>query len=141
VRSLSKIKTIKELQVEFFSVVMPFSVAVGYQCFKGPCCLYLWRQHGPLKCWYPTTTVHGITTHKNLTWIFTAMKTSYLITKTVSMTTTHQQSQLLKLCIYQIQHEQWETVPPNSIWISPSQYNDEVLLNLHFTFFLQAIWT
>jgi hypothetical protein len=21
-----------------------------------------WKQHGPLKCWYPTTTLHGVTT-------------------------------------------------------------------------------
>jgi hypothetical protein len=30
---------------------------------------YLWRcrQHGPLKCWYPTTTLHGITTQKTST--------------------------------------------------------------------------
>jgi hypothetical protein len=23
-----------------------------------------WRQHGPLECWYPTTTLHGVTTQK-----------------------------------------------------------------------------
>jgi hypothetical protein len=23
-----------------------------------------WRQHGPLKCWYPTTTLHDVTTQK-----------------------------------------------------------------------------
>jgi hypothetical protein len=23
-----------------------------------------WRQHGPLKRWYPTTTLHGVTTQK-----------------------------------------------------------------------------
>jgi hypothetical protein len=22
-----------------------------------------WRQHGPLKCWYPTTTLHGVSLH------------------------------------------------------------------------------
>jgi hypothetical protein len=37
-----------------------------------------WRQHGPLKLWYPTTTLHGLTTQKTLTWIFTAVKTSAL---------------------------------------------------------------
>jgi hypothetical protein len=26
------------------------------------------RQHGPLKCWYPTTTLHGVTTQKTSTW-------------------------------------------------------------------------
>jgi hypothetical protein len=58
-------------QVEVFWVVMPCSVVVGYQRFGGQCCLYLqgedssqegrrWRQQGPLKCWYPTTTLHGL---------------------------------------------------------------------------------
>jgi len=23
--------------------------------------LWGWKQHGPLKCWYPTTTLHGVT--------------------------------------------------------------------------------
>jgi hypothetical protein len=28
-----------------------------------------WRRHGPLKCWYPTTTLHDITTQKmEATW-------------------------------------------------------------------------
>jgi hypothetical protein len=27
-----------------------------------------WRQHGPLKCWYPTTTLHGVTTQNTETW-------------------------------------------------------------------------
>jgi hypothetical protein len=27
-----------------------------------------WRQHEPLKCWYPTTTLHGVTTQKTSTW-------------------------------------------------------------------------
>jgi len=34
-----------------------------------------WRPHGPLKCWYWTTTLHGITTQKT-TWIFAAAKAS-----------------------------------------------------------------
>jgi hypothetical protein len=37
-----------------------------------------WRQHGSLKYWYPTTSLHSVTTQKTLTWIFTAIKTSYL---------------------------------------------------------------
>jgi hypothetical protein len=76
-------------QVEVFCVVTRCSVVVGYQRFRGPCCLHLqteddgnmdvwefgtlplhytasqprrWRQHGPLKCWYPATTLHGVTT-------------------------------------------------------------------------------
>jgi hypothetical protein len=28
-----------------------------------------WRQHGPLKRWYPTTTLHGVTIYKTLTWL------------------------------------------------------------------------
>jgi hypothetical protein len=28
-------------QVEVFWVVMPCNVVVGYQCFRGPCCLHL----------------------------------------------------------------------------------------------------
>jgi len=35
-----------------------------------------WRQHGPLKRWYPVTTLHGLTAKKNSTWIFNAVKTS-----------------------------------------------------------------
>jgi len=27
-----------------------------------------WKQHGPLKRWYPTKTWHGITTQKTSTW-------------------------------------------------------------------------
>jgi len=27
-----------------------------------------WRQHGPLKHWYPTTTLYGVTTPKTSTW-------------------------------------------------------------------------
>jgi hypothetical protein len=40
-----------------------------------------WRQHGPLKRWYPTyptTTLYGFTTQKTSAWIFTAVKTSNL---------------------------------------------------------------
>jgi hypothetical protein len=69
--------------------VKVFWVVVGYQRFERPCCLHLqrevagvsmpfsstpatspwrWRQHGPLKCWYPTTILHGVTTRKTLTW-------------------------------------------------------------------------
>jgi hypothetical protein len=35
-----------------------------------------WKKHGPLKRWYPTTTLHGITTQKTAIWIFITMKTS-----------------------------------------------------------------
>jgi hypothetical protein len=33
-----------------------------------------WRQHGPLKLWYPTTTLYGVTTQKTSTWNITAVK-------------------------------------------------------------------
>jgi hypothetical protein len=29
-----------KIQVEIFCVVTLFSVAIGYQCFGGPCCLH-----------------------------------------------------------------------------------------------------
>jgi len=35
-----------------------------------------WRQHGPLKRWYVTTTLHGVTTEKTSTWIFTVVQIS-----------------------------------------------------------------
>jgi len=49
-----------KIQIVVFWVVMQWSVVVAYQYFRGPCCLHL--QHGPLKCWYATTTLHCITT-------------------------------------------------------------------------------
>jgi hypothetical protein len=33
-----------------------------------------WRQHGPLKRWYPTTTLHGVTAQKmEAAWTFEAL--------------------------------------------------------------------
>jgi hypothetical protein len=37
-----------------------------------------WRQHGPLKRWYPTTTLHDVTTQKTSTWNITVVKISTL---------------------------------------------------------------
>jgi len=37
-----------------------------------------WRQHGFPKHWYPTTTLHGVTTLKTSTWNITTMKASEL---------------------------------------------------------------
>jgi len=37
-----------------------------------------WRQQHPLKRWYPTAKLHGITTQKASIWMFTTMKTSNL---------------------------------------------------------------
>jgi len=65
-------------QVEIFWVVVPCSVVVRYQCFRGSCCLFL---QGPLKCQYPTATLHNITTQKTLTWnsiTFTSNISKYL---------------------------------------------------------------
>jgi len=45
----------QKIQVEVFWVVMLRSVTAEHH-FEGPWCLYL---HGPLKCWYPTTTLYG----------------------------------------------------------------------------------
>jgi len=36
------------------------------------------RHQGPPKPWYPTAALHGVTTQKTSTWIFTAVKTSNL---------------------------------------------------------------
>jgi hypothetical protein len=56
------------IPVKVFWVVTLYSFAVGYKHFKG-----LWRQKGHPKHWYPTATLHGITTQMTWTWIFTAV--------------------------------------------------------------------
>jgi hypothetical protein len=33
-----------------------------------------WRQHGPLKLWYPTKTLSGVTTQKTSIWYTTALR-------------------------------------------------------------------
>jgi hypothetical protein len=51
-----------KIQVQFFWIVTMCSVAVGYKCFRSPCCLHLhWRWHRPLIPWYPTM----LTQHHN----------------------------------------------------------------------------
>jgi hypothetical protein len=47
----------------------PYSVAKRKNQFRTPTknrtpivCLWRWRQHGPPKRWYPTTTLHSVTT-------------------------------------------------------------------------------
>jgi len=52
------------IQVIIFWVMTPCSGMVGYEQSHER-----WRQQVPSKCWYPTTTLHSITTHKNTTWI------------------------------------------------------------------------
>jgi hypothetical protein len=60
-----------KFQVEVFWFVMACSVVVVTSPWR-------WRQHGPLKHWYPTTTLHSNTTQKTSTWILIGMKTSYV---------------------------------------------------------------
>jgi len=67
----------RPFQAEVFWVVTHCSAVVGDQHFRGPYCPHLqitWRW----KHWYPTATLCGVTTQKNLTWIFTVVKTSNL---------------------------------------------------------------
>jgi hypothetical protein len=47
---------------EVFWVVTPRNFAVGYQRFGGPCCLHFQER------WYPTATLHDVTTQKTSTW-------------------------------------------------------------------------
>jgi hypothetical protein len=49
-----------KIQVEVFWVVMSCGVVVGYQHFRGPCCLHLLKP-GSLICWHPITTLHNVT--------------------------------------------------------------------------------
>jgi len=53
---------IRNFQVEVRGLlgVVPCSVSVGYQRFGGPWCLHLQGENG----WYPTATLHGVTTQK-----------------------------------------------------------------------------
>jgi hypothetical protein len=37
---------------------------------------WIWRQHGTMKCWYPTTTPHGVTSHNTLMWNVITVKAS-----------------------------------------------------------------
>jgi len=46
-----------KIHVEVFRVLTPCSVIVGYQHYGGR-----WRQRGHPKRWYPTATVHSVTT-------------------------------------------------------------------------------
>jgi hypothetical protein len=52
-----------EIQIEVSWVVMSLGVVTGYQYFGGSCCLHL-QGENPLKHWYFTTTLHGITAQK-----------------------------------------------------------------------------
>jgi len=52
-----------------FCIVTPCNDVVGYQHFGVP-----WRQQGPLKHWFPTTELRGVTTQKTATQIFIAVR-------------------------------------------------------------------
>jgi len=55
-------------QVEAFWIVTSCGVVVGYQRFRGPCCLHLQDDGGPLKLWHATIILQGVTTPKTWTW-------------------------------------------------------------------------
>jgi hypothetical protein len=50
-------------------MMTPCSFVAGHQRFIGSSLGWRWRQRGPLKRWYPTTTLHSATTQKmEATW-------------------------------------------------------------------------
>jgi hypothetical protein len=53
-----------KIHVEVFWIVTPCGIVVGYQRFGGPCCLHLQGEMKAPKRWYPSTTLHGVTTQK-----------------------------------------------------------------------------
>jgi len=55
------------------------SIVVGYQRFTGLCWDHIYG--GPMKLWYPTTTLQGLTTRKNWTDIYIQLLAAKLITK------------------------------------------------------------
>jgi len=69
-RDLLSTGTALLLDVVVFWVATPYSVVFGYQHFRGPYCLHL--QHGPLKCWYPSTSLHVVTTQKTSTYKYSS---------------------------------------------------------------------
>jgi hypothetical protein len=56
-----------KVQVEVFWVVMSVSIMLGCQCFRDS--PWRWRQHRSPKRWYPTITLHGVTTERTSIWI------------------------------------------------------------------------
>jgi hypothetical protein len=65
--------------------VTPCSVVVGYQLSWRPgppiTSPWTWKHHGHLKHWYPTTSLHCVTTPNAVIWPFVAVKTSYLASR------------------------------------------------------------
>jgi len=53
--------------------VLCFATRSRIAAFQGTLLPPRCMQKGPLKRWYPTTALDGVTTHKTATWIF-AMK-------------------------------------------------------------------
>jgi hypothetical protein len=80
---------------EVFWVVTPYNTAVGYRRFGETYCLHFHLEDGDSHTTFhvtlqivtsrhsetsvPTTTLHGVTTEKTSTWMFTAVNTSNLI--------------------------------------------------------------
>jgi hypothetical protein len=56
-----------------FWIVTLCNDVVGYQQFGRLHCLHLQGEH-----WYPTASLHSVTTQKTVTWSFITMKTSNL---------------------------------------------------------------
>jgi hypothetical protein len=70
-----KKQTLWQIRVVVFWVVTPCSENLVASIFRMK---WRWRQHGPPKRRYPTTTLLGVTTQKTSTWIFIAVKTPNL---------------------------------------------------------------
>jgi hypothetical protein len=49
------------------------------------CEIWRWRQQGPPKLWYPTTSLRGVNTHNTVTWIVIAVKTSNFTSELFSL--------------------------------------------------------
>jgi len=98
--------TVMEIQVKVFCTVTVCTVMVRYDF------TWRWRQHGPPKQWYPTTTIHSVTNHKTLTW---TMKDLEEIGWKVFQHPLIVQSQLPEIYIsLTCWRNQWEAVSRNS---------------------------
>jgi len=74
---MAKLIFLTGLELEVFSLVTPCSMRKVY-IVTPPSSWWRWRQKNPPKCLNLATTLHGVTAQKTSTWIFTAVKTSYL---------------------------------------------------------------
>jgi len=73
--------TTYDIHFQVFWVVMPCSVVVDTKFQRS---VLSFRQHGPLKSWYPITTLHSATAQKTSTFIVSNVQTSYLTTFNIS---------------------------------------------------------